>query len=140
MIRRPPRSTLFPYTTLFRSRIGQLGWNHVYHAAKGVGPVEHACGTTNHFDALGQPRVDGRSVLVTPGVVLEPAAVDEREHPRAGEPPDHRLADRLPRTERAHARERLQRARQRHALRPPPAVSAESGHGERRAERLDRLP
>src|SRR3712207_7162308 len=24
MIRRPPRSTLFPYTTLFRSRIGNL--------------------------------------------------------------------------------------------------------------------
>src|SRR3712207_7414246 len=23
MIRRPPRSTLFPYTTLFRSRVGQ---------------------------------------------------------------------------------------------------------------------
>src|SRR5260221_10690635 len=26
MIRRPPRSTLFPYTTLFRSR----GWNSVF--------------------------------------------------------------------------------------------------------------
>src|SRR5258707_7422352 len=25
MIRRPPRSTLFPYTTLFRSRIGEIG-------------------------------------------------------------------------------------------------------------------
>src|SRR2546430_8707487 len=25
MIRRPPRSTLFPYTTLFRSRGGELG-------------------------------------------------------------------------------------------------------------------
>src|SRR5260370_32749562 len=25
MIRRPPRSTLFPYTTLFRSRCGWLG-------------------------------------------------------------------------------------------------------------------
>src|SRR2546430_8546729 len=25
MIRRPPRSTLFPYTTLFRSRVGQVG-------------------------------------------------------------------------------------------------------------------
>src|SRR2546422_4250254 len=25
MIRRPPRSTLFPYTTLFRSRVGQSG-------------------------------------------------------------------------------------------------------------------
>src|SRR5690349_24262652 len=24
MIRRPPRSTLFPYTTLFRSRLGRL--------------------------------------------------------------------------------------------------------------------
>src|SRR2546427_634198 len=26
MIRRPPRSTLFPYTTLFRSRIYRDGW------------------------------------------------------------------------------------------------------------------
>src|SRR3712207_7188846 len=25
MIRRPPRSTLFPYTTLFRSRVGLVG-------------------------------------------------------------------------------------------------------------------
>src|SRR3712207_7439508 len=25
MIRRPPRSTLFPYTTLFRSRLGETG-------------------------------------------------------------------------------------------------------------------
>src|SRR2546422_6336924 len=25
MIRRPPRSTLFPYTTLFRSQAGELG-------------------------------------------------------------------------------------------------------------------
>src|SRR6266540_1930578 len=31
MIRRPPRSTLFPYTTLFRSRAGMLSspWGHV---------------------------------------------------------------------------------------------------------------
>src|SRR2546426_1818792 len=26
MIRRPPRSTLFPYTTLFRSIAARLGW------------------------------------------------------------------------------------------------------------------
>src|SRR5256885_4121167 len=32
MIRRPPRSTLFPYTTLFRSRI-IVGKGHVYRAA-----------------------------------------------------------------------------------------------------------
>src|SRR3712207_6857229 len=29
MIRRPPRSTLFPYTTLFRSAAGQLGGGSV---------------------------------------------------------------------------------------------------------------
>src|SRR2546429_3793746 len=28
MIRRPPRSTLFPYTTLFRSRVGTLRFAH----------------------------------------------------------------------------------------------------------------
>src|SRR3712207_7657049 len=28
MIRRPPRSTLFPYTTLFRSGRGQFGGDH----------------------------------------------------------------------------------------------------------------
>src|SRR5258708_21444998 len=27
MIRRPPRSTLFPYTTLFRSRRSRFGWS-----------------------------------------------------------------------------------------------------------------
>src|SRR2546425_8343921 len=29
MIRRPPRSTLFPYTTLFRSRANRAGDRHV---------------------------------------------------------------------------------------------------------------
>src|SRR2546426_8655559 len=28
MIRRPPRSTLFPYTTLFRSQDAELDWRH----------------------------------------------------------------------------------------------------------------
>src|SRR2546422_6896418 len=35
MIRRPPRSTLFPYTTLFRSSIGAF-------AAKGIRVVDNA--------------------------------------------------------------------------------------------------
>src|SRR3989454_10262287 len=30
MIRRPPRSTLFPYTTLFRSYPGPNGWDQTY--------------------------------------------------------------------------------------------------------------
>src|SRR2546426_2639801 len=33
MIRRPPRSTLFPYTTLFRSRVGARRLSAVRHPA-----------------------------------------------------------------------------------------------------------
>src|SRR5438034_8619599 len=41
MIRRPPRSTLFPYTTLFRSRAG-----HVHHSGE-VG-TQHGSGGVCH--------------------------------------------------------------------------------------------
>src|SRR3712207_7610263 len=37
MIRRPPRSTLFPYTTLFRS---QTGGSHVLHRSTQPDPME----------------------------------------------------------------------------------------------------
>src|SRR3989442_7523183 len=43
MIRRPPRSTLFPYTTLFRSELHREEWGEV------LGP-----------DRLAGPRVEGR--------------------------------------------------------------------------------
>src|SRR3712207_7221012 len=50
MIRRPPRSTLFPYSTLFRSRSVPLGDLHDEHgqvvagpaAARAQGPREHS--------------------------------------------------------------------------------------------------
>src|SRR3712207_7700879 len=38
MIRRPPRSTLFPYTTLFRSHLAQIGDDGLH----GVGNAVHA--------------------------------------------------------------------------------------------------
>src|SRR3989442_6329573 len=38
MIRRPPRSTLFPYTTLFRSRTGDAGASHEGPLAGGAWP------------------------------------------------------------------------------------------------------
>src|SRR2546422_7924202 len=47
MIRRPPRSTLFPYTTLFRSRVlaAEIGAEHVAHGqpqlAAGRGVPDH---------------------------------------------------------------------------------------------------
>src|SRR5438270_9800983 len=43
MIRRPPRSTLFPYTTLFRSLLGRAERDHprdVRHGRQRVEPVE----------------------------------------------------------------------------------------------------
>src|SRR5437588_2931441 len=43
MIRRPPRSTLFPYTTLFRSSLSQIVEKHV--AARGGVKAWHAVQT-----------------------------------------------------------------------------------------------
>src|SRR5258707_1505979 len=45
MIRRPPRSTLFPYTTLFRSAVGAAGGN-----ASGGGP--YATGSLTALDSV----------------------------------------------------------------------------------------
>src|SRR3989449_8626231 len=53
MIRRPPRSTLFPYTTLFRS--------HARRARSGRGPVvAHLVGARATGEARARQRHDGR--------------------------------------------------------------------------------
>src|SRR5260370_13020623 len=80
MIRRPPRSTLFPYTTLFRSLAEtQLGnpltptvWGKVkwYNAVKRYGFVELSDGSGDaflHASALAGIRVDA----LQPGVTIE---------------------------------------------------------------------
>src|SRR5256885_8585755 len=57
MIRRPPRSTLFPYTTLFRSQIGAGG--------------ERVVGGQHQIAARGIPKRGlhgGRAVVVAGGV------------------------------------------------------------------------
>src|SRR2546422_5699959 len=51
MIRRPPRSTLFPYTTLFRSWLEELRWKVVlqserFPANQGDGAFQSAGGKT----------------------------------------------------------------------------------------------
>src|SRR3712207_8485724 len=51
MIRRPPRSTLFPYTTLFRSQAGALGGGH---------SGDHARGSTAAARLLGAEPVADR--------------------------------------------------------------------------------
>src|SRR3712207_8555914 len=57
MIRRPPRSTLFPYTTLFRSRLRAMGIRVIEpYVAAGVALGPDAAGTffTHPKDTFGQ--------------------------------------------------------------------------------------
>src|SRR5437660_12834934 len=86
MIRRPPRSTLFPYTTLFRSRIHanpdgaptNLRWvvNHV--TARTTGVLHHLLGQVAVVEHLDQAEALWRrngvvATYVTPtGEVLSP--------------------------------------------------------------------
>src|SRR2546430_9776511 len=64
MIRRPPRSTLFPYTTLFRSRPAETACAPVLDAAARGGPRARSCG--------------GRSLLVA--VHPDPRRARSEEH------------------------------------------------------------
>src|SRR3712207_7255592 len=48
MIRRPPRSTLFPYTTLFRSNRGANDVARPSTAAESDGPTLRTLGTSSH--------------------------------------------------------------------------------------------
>src|SRR3989442_11981535 len=61
MIRRPPRSTLFPYTTLFRSREGRAVVKH--HARLRAKPGEqqvphHPVGGAEIEEAVARPHVE----------------------------------------------------------------------------------
>src|SRR2546425_5359220 len=60
MIRRPPRSTLFPYTTLFRSRFvmvgSNMGWNR-----PGPGPASSSSGSLSQRNWKGGLWVAARS-------------------------------------------------------------------------------
>src|SRR2546430_13732893 len=58
MIRRPPRSTLFPYTTLFRSQVEQ----DLEHAAP-VGPDAHGLGRRLEGESVA-PRLELRAHAV----------------------------------------------------------------------------
>src|SRR3712207_7609337 len=75
MIRRPPRSTLFPYTTLFRSEVDGL----------------RECARVDHPDPHGLPeRMPGRRVPCLAGEVAEPAVDGEHVGHERGKV--HRLA------------------------------------------------
>src|SRR5256885_3300531 len=69
MIRRPPRSTLFPYTTLFRSKGGQLrGCIGNVHAG---GPLYRSAGECAISAAVGDPRFMPLTTAELPFVEFE---------------------------------------------------------------------
>src|SRR2546425_11488301 len=63
MIRRPPRSTLFPYTTLFRSSLAQAGTGH----PRGIAPP-------GSLRRRGHPPPRGRDLVVLDGRPPPPRA------------------------------------------------------------------
>src|SRR2546430_16657840 len=71
MIRRPPRSTLFPYTTLFRSQLAEA-WNFgglmVLHQAW------EEFGLSTIFDFVADARMAGLLKAMTLGRILFPSA------------------------------------------------------------------
>src|SRR5256885_8586272 len=83
MIRRPPRSTLFPYTTLFRSRSRITGARLLGQTALGLG--DRTIGLTELAGGLRRrPAVVARPGL--DGVEQRTDQVDrEREHDRSEE-------------------------------------------------------
>src|SRR2546430_10171131 len=80
MIRRPPRSTLFPYTTLFRSAalsgVGEWQLDHGSRPARWLGA--HRPGVRRSPLLLGTPLRDDTRVLQRRGVV----GVEDRKSTR----------------------------------------------------------
>src|SRR3712207_9008599 len=64
MIRRPPRSTLFPYTTLFRSRVTKLVTFGAF--ARVEGPVEGLI----HVSELSERRIQHPREVVQEGDIV----------------------------------------------------------------------
>src|SRR2546425_7113983 len=74
MIRRPPRSTLFPYTTLFRST-NAVDWT-LHHPTDGQQQFEAFCYGNGMFVGLGQ-----RGIYSSPdGIVWSQVFTRSEEH------------------------------------------------------------
>src|SRR2546427_6560810 len=78
MIRRPPRSTLFPYTTLFRSRVREQGWaKNPARLFTSLRPAQARAGAVGHQreELLERGRNDRRDAPLSAGHEKAGAAV-----------------------------------------------------------------
>src|SRR5438445_10109082 len=85
MIRRPPRSTLFPYTTLFRSVIGKAGksrWRGVRPAVRGMSmnPFDHPHGGGEGRSEEHTSELQSRQYLVCRLLLEKKKYNEERQH------------------------------------------------------------
>src|SRR3712207_7580018 len=69
MIRRPPRSTLFPYTTLFRSRHKVADPDHIY---TGSPQIRIGCERRQHHEAAVAATIYDQLLAVDAGLELQP--------------------------------------------------------------------
>src|SRR5258708_25003007 len=87
MIRRPPRSTLFPYTTLFRSAncaaFRYLDFNDTYVGRFSVHPSDHIAACIAVAEA---ERASARELITAIAVAYE---VRSEEHTSELQSPDH---------------------------------------------------
>src|SRR5690348_18010415 len=85
MLRRPPRPTLFPYTTLFRSR---LRWQGGERRLESV-PVRRREGGAHRLRGRGQGLFRGRELDQLEDAVEEAGAVRSEEHTSELQSPVH---------------------------------------------------
>src|SRR2546430_17354999 len=69
MIRRPPRSTLFPYTTLFRSKARAAGLSSITTGVQPISAQEHSARLAKVQTAMQQRKT--AALLVEAGSTLE---------------------------------------------------------------------
>src|SRR5256885_17146567 len=81
MIRRPPRSTLFPYTTLFRSTVAQRERFSVVreYCGHGIGKVYHDDPQVLHYGQPGQGMVLEAGMIFTIEPMLNAGKAATRE-------------------------------------------------------------
>src|SRR5258708_31248728 len=79
MIRRPPRSTLFPYTTLFRSKISAC--SPLVFCSLAESPTIHLIGAKARFCTF--------STRWTTGTTTSPLSTRSEEHTSELQSPDH---------------------------------------------------
>src|SRR3712207_5166410 len=135
MIRRPPRSTLFPYTTLFRSPPVKV--------LKGASPLEAAPFFPSQSAVLRASRARAAQYRPAGGQrrgrerYLDHVADEEREHARRERVRRTPVEERQPGPPRSEYHDRAERHRRgrRHKLPVPTALGQIPGHVRREGER-----